>query len=255
MTTNADLRSLPCPACGSPVSLAGSDTHAICGYCGHRLWIEEKVQRARDDADSVAGLEKEAVAGLETAVLADARIRARTRALGVGAIVVGPAIVVAVVLTYFAEHLEPWLVLAGHAFIIVNTFFASVAAAIGWVALVRPPAIETAARARLAGILADREARRPEGKCPNCGAPVVAPGPVSSFECAHCRAPLVLAHGLLIRWVADARERANAWHWQAFHTRLEAELWPKSTWIVFTIALMMLSMSVYSCGELAIGLH
>src|SRR5258706_1780853 len=131
------IDSLPCPGCGSPVALAGTDTHAICAHCGRRIWIEEKVQRARDDAEGVGDAEREALAGLESAIFAETRIRARTRALGLGAIVAVPAIVIAGVATEAKAYLEDWMILLGDALVVIDTAFAIAAGSLGWLLFAR----------------------------------------------------------------------------------------------------------------------
>jgi hypothetical protein len=60
---------------------------------------------------------------------------------------------------------------------------------------------------------------------------------------------LVAAHGRLITWVADARERARAWEREALERRLGG-ISPKGSEFVFIAGLCAVALGINSCFAL-----
>lgn len=245
-----EIHHLPCPGCGATISLAGSDVHATCRFCGHRAYVDPALQEARDRAIDVQELEREAWQGLTTAARAEASIRARTRALLAGVIVAAPIFPAAYVASEWEKDLDDRILFALRVLITLDALVALLVGGLAWLLLVRTSRLEAAVEQRLGSVQRTSATKAPSGKCPSCGAGVVAPATVASFECAHCRAPLVVARGILIRWVDDAKKRAESWKWEAFGTQLEAETWPRSTWVAFVAILILGSFTLHACMSL-----
>lgn len=238
-----------CRGCGGELRVDGAEVVVVCPFCGHRRWVEEQERAARVGAAGAAELEREASAALRDATLLEARAHARTGAFVAGAALASPAVAAAVASTYL-ELEPPWAAVA-HGVVVLSAGAALLAGGVAALLLFQPARIDARVRRRLADVEAALGRRPPGGKCPSCGGAVQAAAPGAVFECAFCRAPLCYAHGVLIAWSADTRQRAERWKWRAFDDALSASLWPWPTWVAFTVLLVAFASALRSLGELA----
>jgi DNA-directed RNA polymerase subunit RPC12/RpoP len=242
-------RTLLCPSCGAEVALPNAGPQALCTYCAHRIRIDENILQALQEADDVRALTAEVEAALGDAIRQAEVLRRRTRAVYAGIVLAAPAAITAIAASELGDRIDDQVLALVHAAVTVNIVLAALVSGAVWLWLRMRSRIDAAVRERLRQFQAEVTRRPRPSKCPRCGAPVHPPAPVASFACGHCRAPLVLASGVLIPWIADQRKRADAWRWQAFDIGLVATVWPGTTWIAYSISLILFSFALHSCGE------